>query len=312
MTTRRRFLTISAAAALAFTGPARATPPLHIWRGTAMGAAATLRLSHPDAPAIAARMMAEVSRLEDILSLYRPHSALSRLNAEGRLDDPPFELLECLTLAGTAHDATEGLFDPTVQGLWQLHAEAAAAGRAVPHGDLTQALSRTGWQRVSVAGDRITLAPGTALTLNGIAQGYVADRVARLLTDEGLTDILIDMGEIRALGARPQGGAWPVHLPDGTTLPLISRALATSAPLGTVLDAAGRIGHILDPRTGRPGTVPWRSVTVSADSAALADALSTAACLMPDRATIDASLARIPGTRLESATPQAARPVTSA
>lgn len=302
MTTRRRFLTISAAAALALAGPARATPRLQLWRGTAMGSAASLRLAHPDAPAIAARVMAEVSRLEDILSLYRPQSALVRLNAQGRLDDPPFELLECLSLAAAVHAATDGLFDPTIQRLWQLHAEAATAARAPDPDELARTLALTGWHRVALDGTRITMTDGTALTLNGIAQGYVADRIARLLADEGLTDILIDMGELRAMGQHPQGGAWPVHLPDGTTLPLRARALATSAPLGTVLDAAGRMGHILDPRTGSPAATPWHSITVSADSAALADALSTAACLMPDRAVIDAALARLPGTRLESAT----------
>jgi thiamine biosynthesis lipoprotein len=79
---------------------------------------------------------------------------------------------------------------------------------------------------------------------------------------------------------------------------LSDRALATSAPLATLLDAERGVGHILDPRTGEPAA-RWRLASVSAPHAALADALSTAFCLM-DRRTIDAALARHPDAALES------------
>jgi thiamine biosynthesis lipoprotein len=118
------------------------------------------------------------------------------------------------------------------------------------------------------------------MTLNGIAQGYIADRVTRLLEEEGLRDILVDTGELRATGGMPGGGAWPVQLPGGRDTGLRDRALATSAPLGTAFDAAGRVGHILDPRSGYPAPAYGRSVTVTAPTAALADALSTALCLL--------------------------------
>ena len=54
-----------------------------------------------------------------------------------------------------------------------------------------------------------------ALTLNGIAQGYIADRVVALLRAEGLSDVLVNTGELRALGGHPDGGGWPVSLNDG-------------------------------------------------------------------------------------------------
>jgi thiamine biosynthesis lipoprotein len=159
----------------------------------------------------------------------------------------------------------------------------------------------TGWAGVSLAAGRVSLRPGMALTLNGIAQGYIADRIAGLLAAEGLQDILIDTGEFRALGQQPQGGAWPVALAQGGTVALTSRALATSAPLGTFFDAAGTLGHILDPKTGLTAAPRWRGVSISAASAALADGLSTAACLMETREQIEASLVTFRGSRLESA-----------
>lgn len=294
--TRRRFLTIAAVAA-ALPG-ALAAAPLH-WTGQALGARTSIRLDHPDAPAITARCLAEIDRLENILSLYREDSALSRLNRTGRLDRPPFELLECLSLAGTMHRASGGAFDVTLQPLWALWADAAVQGRRPTPAERRDALAHGGWGDVSLLPQAITLRPGMALTLNGIGQGYVADRVAALLEAEGLTDILIDTGEMRALGHRP----WPVRLDGGGSVALSARALATSAPRGTCFDAGGRDGHILDPRTGGPAASAWAQVTVSAPRAALADALSTAACLTPDRDRLEALMTAFPAARLEEARP---------
>jgi FAD:protein FMN transferase len=107
---RRRFLSISAAAAGMTLFPAAygagAFPAyedvgchLRMWRGVALGADAMLQVHHPD-PDKADRMidacLAEVSRLERIFSLYREDSALCRLNRDGRLEDPPVELVELL------------------------------------------------------------------------------------------------------------------------------------------------------------------------------------------------------------------------
>lgn len=297
---RRRFLVISAALTLA---PAmgRAERARHYWSGQALGARASIRIDHPQAEAIVARCLSEIDRLENILSLYRADSALSRLNRDGRLDAPPFELLDCLATAGAVHRSSDGRFDPTVQPLWALWAEAAVAGER-PSPEARQAtLARVGWEGVRFDSTRITLPRGFALTLNGIGQGYVADRVARLLEDEGLNHVLIDTGEFRALGGQPDGAPWPVRLASGGQVALTQRALATSSPLGTTFDQAGRDGHILDPRKGTPVQPVWREITITAPSAALADALTTAACLMDERAEIDRMLAHHPDARLESA-----------
>jgi len=296
---RRRFLTISAVAGCAAALPASAAT-LYRWRGIALGAQAEIYIDHPQAEAITARAAAEIARLEGVFSLYRTDSALMRLNSAGELAEPPFELLECLSLAGRAHAATDGLFDPTVQPLWALYAARFSAGTEPGQDDIARAVSQTGWARISFDPASVRLAPGMALTLNGIAQGFIADRVAGLLRAEGLDQVLINTGELRALGARPGGGAWPVSLSGGGAVELDNRALATSSPLGTAFDAAGRVGHILDPRSGRPAPARWRSVSISAPSAGLADALSTAACLMPDRAVIERAAAAFDGVRIEA------------
>jgi thiamine biosynthesis lipoprotein len=299
--TRRRLIAISAAFAILPAATRAATAATtHRWAGQAMGARASIRIEHPDAEAIVGRVMAEIERLEDIFSLYRSGSALSRLNLDGQLAAPPFELLECLSMAGSVHRASGGRFDPTVQSLWALWAEAAATGARPDAGAIETVRRNTGFSMVELDASAITMQPGMALTLNGIAQGYVADRVAALLEAEGLNHILIDTGEFRALGGRPDGADWPMRLETGERVPLRQRALATSSPLGTTFDQAGQDGHILDPATGLPTSAPWRSLSISAPSAALADALTTAACMMPDRQTIQAMIDTFQDARLEA------------
>lgn len=297
MLTRRRFIAISAA--LAPTMALAKGSEVHVESGRALGAHVTLRLEHPEAPLLAASAWSEIERLETIFSLYREDSALVRLNATGEMDDPPFELLECLTLAGAVHVVSGGAFDPTVQPLWMAWAEARQAGRALSDEERGGVLGRVDWSSVLVSTDRITLRPGMALTLNGIAQGYIADRVAGLLSAAGMSRALIDTGEIVAL----PDGSWPITLESGGRLSLQGRAIATSAPLGMTFGGDGATSHIIDPRSGRPASARWSSISISAPSAALADALSTASCLAQDRGEIDALCGAFPSAAVEAAVP---------
>lgn len=299
MTTRRRFLAISAAAIAA--PNLSAASSIYTWQGAALGARATLRLAHPNAKEISERVAAEISRLEDIFSLYRAESALFELNRAGALQAPPFELLECLSVAGSVHAASGGRFDPTIQPLWSAYAEASALGARPSEQALGMALGLTGWDRITFGSEKIVMDKGMSVTLNGIAQGYIADRISDLLTAEGLTDILIDTGEFRAIGGHPDGGAWQVKLASGGEVPLDTRALATSAPLGTTFDEANLMGHIIDPRNGQPVQSMWQEITVSASSAALADALSTSACIFETHSDIVNFLAKFRNVKLESA-----------
>ncbi|KUF10979.1 thiamine biosynthesis protein ApbE [Pseudoponticoccus marisrubri] len=292
--TRRRFVIAACASGLATALPAETTR----WQGMALGARAQILMDHPDAARLTRLARAEIARLEGIFSLYRADSELSRLNRDGVLEAPPFELLDCLSTARLVFGATNGAFDPTVQPLWAALAEAHAAGRAPDPAALEVARARIGFDRVSFDTSRIRLDAGQALTLNGIAQGYVADRLSALLRAEGLRDVLVDTGEIVARGRRAGQGGWPVRIADSPRrLMLRDRALASSATFGTVLDAAGRQGHILRP-TGA-AEVPMRRVSVSAESAALADALSTGLSLVDGIDAALVSLRQVPGARIE-------------
>jgi thiamine biosynthesis lipoprotein len=195
-----------------------------------------------------------------------------------------------LNLSRQVNLATGGAFDPTIQPLWL----ALARGE-----DGIRELRLVGWENVSIARDGVTLPPNFQLTFNGIAQGFCADKVADFLRHEGFDHVLVDTGELLTLGPQADGSEWPVSIarPNGSVIgrsTLANRAIATSSPLGMRL-ADGR-PHILNPNGC---AARWNTVSISAPSAAVADALSTAACLL-ERDAIDRALAQFPDARLEA------------
>lgn len=326
--TRRRFIAVSAAAAGLPLLPllrgssaveARAAQ-VRTWRGVALGADAMLQLNHPDpaaADALIERCLAEVRRLERVFSLYESDSAIRRLNASGVLDEPPAELVRILSESDAFSRATGGAFDVTVQPLWDLYADHFSRDYTDTKGpaaaEVAAVLARVGHDAVEVDARRVRFRrKDMAITLNGIGQGFVTDRIAELLLANGIDRALVDMGETRALGTRPSGGPWLVGLEDprspGAVAEVVevrNRAVATSGGYGTQFDAAGRFNHLFDPRTGATSGL-YLAVSVIAPTATMADALSTAFSLMPShdidrlarRYGIEAHLTLPNGTRL--------------
>lgn len=294
---RRRFIAISAAAGACAlpTAAWSSTVPPQRWRGIALGAQASLLLHHPDrdeANRLIAASVAEITRLENIFSLYRANSALSKLNRDSRLDHPPLDLVQALAECRSISAATRGAFDVTVQPLWRLYAEhfadqgAASAGPSSQ--DIAAARALVNYRDISISERRIALArDGMGITLNGFAQGFITDRIAEFLRRAGMKNVLVDIGETRALDEHPDGRSWRLGIRSPSnpndvvrTIAFTDQAIATSGGYGTKFDSAGRHHHLFDPQTGR-STVRYASVTVIASKAATADALSTAFSNMP-------------------------------
>ncbi|MDN4984054.1 FAD:protein FMN transferase [Bradyrhizobium sp. WYCCWR 13022] len=280
--TRRRAITIFAAAAAgAVAGHARPATADYEWRGTAVGADARILfngIAAETAREVVDLVEAEIERLENALSLFRDASELRRLNREGRLEEPSGDLHRALALALGVADLTNGLFDPTVQALWEAHVDwfGNRNHTGLPPDDVIALARQTvDWRRIRLARDALRLGEGQRLTLNGLGQGYVTDRVVELLAAKGLTNILVDLGEQRALTPRRDGSPWLVARRDAAPIRLARGALATSEGSGCVLGADGAAHHLFDPRSGR-SAAHWRTITVHHASAAVADALSTA------------------------------------
>ena len=305
---RRRFIGISAAAAgmslLPFSA-ARAVAPdanIHVWRGFALGAPAMILLHHED-KATATRLFNEIAaqagRLEAIFSLFQPESELSALNRTGALANPSPEMVELLGRVHGIWAESGGLFDPTVQPLWLCLARHFSAENADPAGpdagQMRRALDLADFGALRFNTDRVAFSRrGMGMTLNGVAQGYVTDRIAALLAENGVTQSLVNMGEYRALGSRPDGTPWTIGLaalesdaaPD-RSIELAGRALATSSADGFGFDAGGRFNHLLNPKTGLSASL-YRWLSVVAPDATTADAWATAFSLMPPDEIADA------------------------
>lgn len=261
-----------------------------------MGTQAELILNHPDrqeAETTLQLVQDEIRRLEKVFSLYDQSSALSRLNQQGVLHTPPLDLVRCLDDAANISRITNGAFDITVQPLWNLYARHFAVGSASPDGpdemkiEATRAL--VDYKAIHNSSNQIRFTkPDMAITLNGIAQGYITDRVTELLNARGFINVLVDLGEIRGMGQREDGGDWRVGIraPDEKAilpqkLSLRNKAIATSGGYGTRFTTSGDHHHLFDPNTGRSAQL-WTSVSVIADDATRADALSTAFSCMPE------------------------------
>jgi thiamine biosynthesis lipoprotein len=287
---RRRFIAVSAAsAAMTLTAGAQASPQQVTWKGVALGAEAQIRLCHADAEKARRALgqcVAEIRRLENIFSLYRPDSTLSRLNRLGRVQAPEIEFVQLVSEAIDISRQTGGAFDPTVQPLWQLYRQGTPTSR-----DIAATLELVGTRHIEVTPQHISLTrPGATMTLNGIAQGYITDRVAGLLQHAGFADILIDLGEAFGNGSRPDGRPWQAAIEGSDErIALSGRAIATSSPT-----QQPGFHHLFDPGTGRPADRNW-TATVLAPSATVADALSTAFTILDER-----SISRVLSERRDS------------
>jgi thiamine biosynthesis lipoprotein len=289
-------LAAGSALALGTRSWAAARPEPFRWSGLALGAEADVTLYAADravaAAAIAASLV-EIARLEAIFSLHRPDSTLSQLNRDGRVVRPPLELIELLSRALDIAALSDGRFDPTVQPLWRLVADHFARPDADPAGPpetaLAQAKTLVDFAAVEVTARKIAFArPGMAITLNGIAQGYVSDRVGALVAEHGFRNALVNLGETLAIAPKPDGERWRISIPEpgdharaATEIALEQGAVATSAARGLLFEPTGRFNHIIDPERLACAD-PARSATILAASAATADGLSTLAALLPN------------------------------
>jgi len=239
--------------------------------------------------AAATGAFALLATLEERLSKFVPESDVALLNALGaerRVVVGP-DLLRLLEVSRHAWELTGGAFDPTIGPLMDAWGLVDLDGRIPDAALLARRLACRGMDLVDIDSARSTVRfarPGVAIDLGGIGKGYVADRVAALLRERGVAAgaVLSGSSTIVVWGEPARRERWRaeiVHPRDrGAALAEVELepgALSTSGSAEREIRVGReRIGHILDPRDGRP-VRRVEGVTVWTDSALLGDVVST-------------------------------------
>jgi thiamine biosynthesis lipoprotein len=228
-----------------------------------------------------------IAETERRLSFFDPGSLVTALNTRGvhgpvgMADD----MLDLIELCADVTRDSDGAFDITVAAMmeaWGFRDRAASPA-------LAPRARGAGMQRIAIdrAGRTARIAcPGVRIDLGGIGKGVGLDAAAGVLRDHAVKRALVHGGTSSAvaIGRPPGRDGWGVAIGEtGWTATLHDMALSVSAPSGrtTVVDGA-RVGHVIDPRCGRPAR-GVRLTAVVAPTAALADAWSTALVVLGTR-----------------------------
>ena len=223
----------------------------------------------------------EMDRLEALLTRHREESALSVLNSTGHLAVPPPELDRILRRAVDVHRTSGGAFDISIKPLLDLfeHTDPHRLSDA----EIREARSLVGIDGLRSRDGSLRLErSGMGLTLDGIAKGWILDRMAEVLIARGLDDYLISAGgDIRTGGRPATDRPWWIGIrdpEDGSWMdPIISitgGAVATSGDYERSYTPDRSFHHIVDGSEGR-SPLHAASVTVLAPDATTADVLAT-------------------------------------
>ena len=242
-----------------------------------------------------ARAVAEMRRLEALMSEWQPESEIGQVNAAaGEWVAVSPETLEVIEKALWAGKVSGGVFDITFQamsGLWKFGSAMDAAPKPPARTAVLAAKKLVDYRKVETddPGHRIRIGKGQSIGLGGIAKGYIVDRAVRVLLDAGLTSFLVQAGgDLYGAGHKPDGSRWVSGIQDPrgpqgqffATIELEDRAFSTAGDYArSYLSNGKRYHHIIDPRTGYPAAA-CRSVTVWAPDAFVADAIDDAVFIL--------------------------------
>jgi len=240
-----------------------------------------------DDPAIARRAIRacldRMESLERILSLFKPDSQICRLNQDGCLTDAHPALISLIRQSVELGELTNGAFDITIKpllGVYQTNPGKLPSARQIDLALKSVDYRKIHWQDDTVA----LLEDGMAITLDGIAKGYIIDQGAAVLKEYGFSNVVIEAGgDLVGLGHKAPGSAWVIGIQSPrsevgvlqTTHSLQNQALATSGDYMQAFTSDYSQHHILNPHSGH-SSPELASVSIIAPSAMLADGLATA------------------------------------
>lgn len=276
------------------------TPPYQVYGHEAMATAFEVIIGQADIdPAYgaqaAAAVFAEVDRLEEQLSRFRPGNDITRLShlRPGERLSVCLAVWDCLALAKGVHEETQGAFDITIGPLMQLWRTPEGELKTPEDSILARARASIGSHLFDLEEDdgyfvRVQ-AERMVFDLGAVGKGYALDQAVQVLQDWGITKAFLNAGDSTLLALEaPEGeDAWEITLAEGR----LQHRLVNSALSGSGFQVKG--AHIMNPRTLQPVPVQETRRFAQAPTAALSDALSTAFTIMTET-EIQALCARYP------------------
>lgn len=272
-----------------------------------MGTRIAVELWHEDAAkgeAAIDAVMAEMHRIDALMSHYKPDSQLSRINA--RAAEGPVvvdaELFDLIAQALHFSEVTEGAFDISYASVGYLYDYRKHV--KPDEAQIRSALPGVNWRHISLDPEKHSVRferPGMRIDLGGIAKGYAVDRGIAILQSRGVRHAVVTAGgDTRIIGDR-FGRPWIVGIrhPDDqnkivTRIPLIDTAMSTSGDYERYFDENGvRYHHIIDPHTGHSASLV-RSATILGPTATQTDGLSKTAFVLGPQKALEI-ISRIPG-----------------
>ncbi|MEA2429144.1 MAG: FAD:protein transferase [Thermoleophilaceae bacterium] len=256
----------------------------------ALGTTASLIVTRDDAlEAARAAVESELAEVDASCSRFRADSELMRVNAGAgsHVAVGPL-LLAAIEVAVTAARMTDGLVDPTVGAAMDAIGYDRDLASVAPDGPPIVPAPVSGWRSIEIDRERRTVRVprGVRLDLGATAKAWAADRAARRAAEAVPgAGVLVSLGGDIALGGPVPANGWAIGVGDdhaetagGPTIALSTGGLATSSTTVRHWRRGGDpVHHIVDPATGRPARVVWRTVTVAAASCVDANTASTAA-----------------------------------
>lgn len=228
-----------------------------------------------------------LKEFEDKISVHRNDSDISLLNSRVLIATRDEDIFNMIKTALKVSKDTNRAFDITIKplvDLWNIK----GSGPVPSDEEITYRLNSISYTGVQVdfeKRDVFFTNPDTQIDLGGIAKGYCADKVAKVLENHGIKSAIIDLGgNVRTIGKK-KGKVWRIGIqePEGKRgeyfgiLDISDKCVVTSGAYERYFTEKGKVyHHILDPRTGYPARSGITSVSIVADDGAIADALSTA------------------------------------
>lgn len=245
-----------------------------------------------DADAALQDALAEITRLNDLLSVGNEDSEISLINKNGAaiLSEDSAAMVET---ALNVYHGTGGAFDITIYPMMELWGFTTQNFRVPSDEEIASTLALVNsdaleWDRDTRA---LTLGAGQSIDLGGIAKGYTSDRLMNIFGRHGLVSAVISLGgNVHCYGSKTDGSPWKVGIqdpydPSGIVgiVRIRDCAVITSGGYERYFtdEATGKTyHHIIDPATGRSAESGLLSVSIVTPNGVLADALSTACFIM--------------------------------